>query len=288
MAKVNRVADLPDWFDLDNYNGTKDFGAAEWVEQLSRRRDLLKYHPDFSSRESCKKGSKSYELRLLVWQSSLRGKTEEVEHIRQFPLFSHGKESLEKYALAPSSQPVKPVSLLDLRLQKDRDSEAVLDKYAPQAVLDRWEVLNLDTVPILGAEKIATALFPFAIESHARKGEVAPIISVDLNATDAVLAKAFEIWLKEVRAQQPEIRKRNRPAYKDWARYGLLPYLDLLIWSKETERNIPRRIFSAAVSRYDKGESALSKTVVPLAASLMRDLSELVALANYEGREQKK
>ncbi len=95
--------------------------------------------------------------------------------------------------------------------------------------------------------------------------------------------------LKEVRAQQPEIRKRNRPAYKDWARYGLLPYLDLLpFWSKETERNIPRRIFSAAVSRYDKGESALSKTVVPLAASLMRDLSELVALANYEGREQKK
>lgn len=289
MAKVNRVADLPDWFDLDNYNGTKDFGAAEWVEQLSRRRELLKNHPDFSAKPGDQDSFFS-ELFLVSWSSSIR---EKAEQIRQLPLFSHGKDNLKKHALDPSSQPIRSVSLIDLRLQKDRDSEAVLDKYASQTVLDRWEVLDQDYVPILGTEKAAPALMPFTIESYIGKGEVVPVISVDLNATDAVLAKAFEAWLKGVREQQqPEISRRNRPAYENWTRYGLLPYLDLLTWSNETGRHIPRRVYSAAVSpHYEQGErdaSSFSKTVVPLAASLMKDLSELIALATYEVREQKK
>lgn len=50
----------------------------------------------------------------------------------------------------------------------------------------------------------------------------------------------------------------------------------------ETDSHIPRHVMSSAVAGYNKGESTFSKTVPPLAANLMRDLSELQALAAVE------
>ena len=86
------------------------------------------------------------------------------------------------------------------------------------------------------------------------------------------------MWLKEVRANQQTKAKRQKPSHTNWARYGLLPYLDLLIWAMETDTNIPDRVMSAAVSKYDAGEANLRKTLVPLAADLMASLSTLQAM----------
>lgn len=109
------------------------------------------------------------------------------------------------------------------------------------------------------------------------------VITVDLNASDAVLKESFTAWLKRARASQAaNIPKRTKPLHDRWARYGLLPYLDLLIWSIETGIHIPDRVMSAAISRHDAGEANLRKTIAPLAAELMRDLSELRALAAVE------
>lgn len=289
MPKVNRVEDLPEWFDLENYDGAEIFGAIEWLEQLERRVEILEFHPDFSE-EPLDQDSR---LALLMVWPALNEKS--AEQIRQQPLFSRGKENLEKYSLARDVRPVKPVSLFDIALQKNKDCGALRDGKALQGAVDRWGVLD-STNPMKITEIKSLTVTPFALNSYGgdnespvtNDGNARPVIAVNLKATDAVLVACFETWLKEIRAQQPETSKRNRPAYKDWTRYGLLPYLDLLIWSKETGRKIPRRIFSAAVSRYDKGESAFSKTVVPLAASLIKDLSGLKALAVYEALNQNK
>lgn len=45
MAKINRVDDLPEWFDLKKYIGCESFGAVAWLEQLERRQELLELHP---------------------------------------------------------------------------------------------------------------------------------------------------------------------------------------------------------------------------------------------------
>lgn len=280
MTKVNHVDDLPEWFCLENYDAAESFSAAEWVEQLERRAEILASHPDFSEESFYDDDD---ELALILWRALIEVR---AEHIRQFPLFSHGKENLEKHALNPNGRPVRTISLSDMRLQKDRDSMAFRDGKVSQAAVDKWKVLDSNTMKI--TKELSQAFTPFGLSSYSDDDSASPVISIDLGATDAVLIASFEAWLKEVRAQQPEISKRNRPAYKDWTRYGLLPYLDLLIWSKENKRHIPRRIFSAAVSRYDKGESAFSKTVVPLAASLMKNLSELKALAVYEALNKKR
>jgi hypothetical protein len=127
------------------------------------------------------------------------------------------------------------------------------------------------------------ALLPVNIDFYEPRVPVAPIIQVDLGASDSVLKDAFAIWLKTERgSRQVSATKRSKPLYDRWARYGLLPYLDLLIWAMETDTHIPDRVMSAAISCYDAGEANLRKTLAPLAASLMRDLSGLRALAAVE------
>ncbi|MCY1410335.1 hypothetical protein D9M71_257030 [compost metagenome] len=109
---------------------------------------------------------------------------------------------------------------------------------------------------------------------------------MDLRATDSVLIAAFCDWLKGARAKaSTNISKRERPAYKDWARYGLLPYLDLRIWEMETGNRIPHRIMAEAVG-YLKGGDSFRKTVPTLADDLMQSLSELEALAAVETRTE--
>ena len=80
--------------------------------------------------------------------------------------------------------------------------------------------------------------------------------------------------------------KRERPAYKDWARYGLLPYLDLLTWAMETGNQIPHHVMAQAVG-YRKGGDSFRKTVPKLAGELMRSLAELEALAAIEAASEK-
>jgi hypothetical protein len=107
---------------------------------------------------------------------------------------------------------------------------------------------------------------------------------VNLGATDGEIKLAFDACLKEVRANQQAKAKREKPSYKNWARYGLLPYLDLLIWSMETDTNIIDRVMSAAISAYDAGEGNLRTTLAPLAAELMSSLSALQALVAVQAR----
>lgn len=278
MAKVNRVADLPEWFDLKKYAGTEKFKAAEWVEQLEIRQNIFECMPVSAEEEI------EDEVFGIKWHFFVSG---EIKHTRETPVFLCNNPS--KWALFPESRPVKPFNLLEQREQLVNDWRAVQGGEASQWLVERWEAFDkdckwrfhrLETDEEI--QRVKQLRAPFFLTDRGDNSTEIPVISVDLRAADAVLRASFEIWLKEARALSPEISKRNRPAYNDWSRYGLLPYLDLLIWSKETGRHIPHRVLSEAVSIYNKGESSFGKTVVPLAARLMDDLSELRALAVHE------
>jgi hypothetical protein len=41
MAKIDRVEDLPDWFDLRKYNDCKSFKAVDWLINLQSRQFVL-------------------------------------------------------------------------------------------------------------------------------------------------------------------------------------------------------------------------------------------------------
>lgn len=279
MAKIDRVEDLPEWFDLEKYQGCKVFGADEWLEQVGRRYDLLKLRPG-GFKSTLPKYSDTLKvftpdaLGLLVWLSEMSASAPQV---RAAPLDSPSKGKIREWMTDPSNQPVKALCPLDILWQSVRDKDAEDDGKALAGMSKRW-----DTSINSPQEFRSHATSPLYIDYYNGAPEI-PVVQINLGASDAVLKASFAAWLKEARAHQKTgTVKRSKSLYDRWARYGLLPYLDLLTWSMETETHIPDRVMSAAISSYDAGEANLRKTVAPLAEALMGDFSELRALAAIE------
>jgi hypothetical protein len=255
MTKIESVRDLPEWFDIEKYNGCESFRAADWYQALFFRFSLFQYmecidHPEIG--ESIKR---------------------DLFSVRANPL------NLLSLVNAPFSNLkfMPPVSTLTFgRLLEQCRIERVVDRVSSA----RRELFASD----LMRHNIPTSIdeMPLLLSRF-------EAVTVDLGATDSVILESFRLWLKDARSSRPEIKtSRNKPAYGNWARYGLLPYLDLWLWEKETGDNIPDKVISSALSRngYDAGEGNVRKTVGKWARDLMQDLSALHALAAIETAEQ--
>ncbi len=273
MAKIDRVEDLPDWFDLEKYKGCESFGAAEWLEQLERRRDLLALHPTRVGTPTACDTAAWEDFTLTFWKIAVR---EPAEEVRAAPLNSPSKGKVSKWLADRCNQPIKGVCAYDLMWQSTRDLDAERNGKAAQGTSQRWDAISPSGGSL--SSFVSWANVPLTINYHDGSPE-RPILQIDLGASDAILKTAFAAWLKEARAGSA---RRAKPLYDRWSRYGLLPYLDLLIWSMETGIRIPDRVMSAAISSYDAGEANLRKTVAPLATELLRDLSELRAFSAVE------
>jgi len=273
--KINRVADLPEWFSLESYEGSSKFTAVEWLAQIERRRDLLRTHPDYCPALPQNKGDEWDNFALEFWGLMIH---QDAKLIRQAPLEAPTIELLQRWVTEPRSKPIRSVSLADLMKQKQRDIEAKGRNQTEPSTVARWEILHPDLNPIMGA--LHQACTPFYFDDYNGLKE-APMIKVDLGASDANLKEAFSNWLAETRKSQ-EAEKKKKVIYERWARYGILPYMDLYIWSLETGSIIPDRVYSSAISTYDAGEANLRKTVAPLSLSLLKDVSDLRAIAFIE------
>ena len=269
MAKIDRVENLPEWFDLSKYERAKSLGPVGWYLELKRRKATL-------SGSAYVKGKVAPNSKPADWEWH---KMRTAQPIREQPLLPEGSE--ESYGFSVDVRPVSSMRMIDLALQASRDAHIDKQDGKDFGLSHRWKVIAdpAQSLPIELAD------LPVQIDHHQASG-VKTGIWVDLSASDALLKEAFSLWLREAReAEQTLNRKPRTPLYDRWARYGLLPYLDLLTWSMETSTHIPDRVMSAAISRYDYGEANLRKTIAPLAAELMRDLSGLRALAAVETAE---
>lgn len=248
MEKIDRVEDLPEWFSLDKYRGCENFDVNEWYRQLLERQSLFEacvclIHPD------------STEKRCYDWYE------EAVEEFREAPLeLSPSLSDIEV-----KRQPVRSLRAFDLHITASEEMHAQGSKTSHPV-----------DYTILFKDSWQTEIEVLANGSPSLQ----PAIVVDLGANDSTLKAAFAVWLADARKRSSDFSpSRSKPNWRRWARYGLLPYIDLWIWSMETETHIPDRVMSLAISRYDAGEANLRKTIVPLANELMSDLSALQALA---------
>lgn len=252
MAKIDRIEDLPKWFKLDNYQGCESFGPTEWYRQLLERSSLFRACLELKNSESTARSNYDW------YEDSIRA-------FRDSPL--ELPESLSD--IESRKPPVRPLRAYDLYMTAFEETfrqRGKTDSGAPHPV----DISVIFKKPHNAGIEVECLNSPHPL----------PAIIVDLGANDSTLKESFAIWLQEVRKTCPEIvTKRSKPAWDRWARYGLLPYIDLWIWSMETDAHIPDRVMSAAVSRYDAGEANLRKTIAPLAEDLMCDLSALQALA---------
>ncbi|KNH43973.1 DUF6387 family protein [Pseudomonas lini] len=277
MEKIDRVNELPKWFSLDNYSQAKNFNSTEWLRQLEARHLLI----ELLKRKHVKPFDK-----LIDGLDSL---TEQLDSLTD----SMRASAQKMYAaIAPKIlgstdfDVLSRMSLVGLKGVENLDTqdlwEHALNTFDdPDEFFEAIKRRNHDyhSAPILRPDPVRLTA------PHSIDREVYAAVKVSLDLPDAVLVESFKAWLAETRQAAGAARsKYHRPAYDRWASYGLLPFLDLIIWAQDSNMHIPDRVMSAAVSRYDKGESSFRKTVVPLAAGLMRDLSEFRAFAAVEAQ----
>ena len=288
MAKITRLQDLPGWFDLKKYKGAESFRAFEWMKQLERRSDLLRHYPGGDSSQDVPEFLQ--DTLCMTWQG---GMEEGASQIWENPIEDQPENMPNQWISDSPCLPVKPVSVNDLAWQMARDKQAVRDGKVKKSQYHKWAAINSEIQPLPGRPPAIPLLHgvlpsdqttPLSIDYY--KGALAsPVIQVDLSVPDTVLKKAFAAWLDKARDEQSCGPKGKNKMYERWVRYGLLPYLDLRIWELMTDNHIKRSVMADAVG-YVKGDSSFNNTVVPLATGLMRDLSELTALAAVEAVTQ--
>ena len=242
MAKIDQVEQLPHWFSLKKYEDCASFKAIDWVTNLQARALILE----------------------LISDGDLSSAIAIAEPLREEPI-----DCFRGFSPLPES-PVKPMSFNDMIF------EAWIDRIPLSSKGDLWTT-TLDSIAAGAVIGDASLNVPIGHDTNSSRP-----LYVNLKATDAVLIEAFGKWLKSVRPQSTPDSKRQKPPYQRWASYGLLPYLDLLIWSRETGNQIPMRLMASAVG-YVKGGNSFEKTVPALADKLLKDIGELEALATLEG-----
>jgi uncharacterized protein DUF6387 len=97
-----------------------------------------------------------------------------------------------------------------------------------------------------------------------------PVV-IDLRFPNRVLKKHFGQHLQRLRRGprgKPEEAGRKSPDLKEWARIGVLPCMDLLLWAEEEEGSITDRFIADALEK-DLYDDHVRKTIRPLAMALL-------------------
>lgn len=279
IRAVSKGEGLPEWFDKSKYDGVRDFGASEWLACLRIRKNVL----DGLSTLMEALSTNDTVLCFSYARETMPELIQELEVLRSSPLEMTGCASWgnvsgnfhEKHM----SRPIRPVMMSDIARVYSTDRFRVENGYTSEQELDRWgAILNWPTIPANAYEvpldiKLEPPHDLKQEASHDTDTRPHATLYVDLRATDAVLRKAFDLWLKEARSEE-----RQRINYTRWRVYGLLPYLDLYIWERATDNRLTRSLMTEAVG-YRSGPHNFKEIVIPLAADLMRGLGELEAIA---------
>ncbi|MBA6061495.1 DUF6387 family protein [Pseudomonas juntendi] len=309
MAKIDNVKDLPTWFDLNNYKATSEFSAKDWLFHIQLRATMFPMLPmlklDYLAvipklRELRKSGSTEamYILDMVDVLNQVRDNPIDCYLPGNF-YWDAASRSISNDDLA-DQRAIKPLTLYDMLRQKISDQFSVEDGEADSSSLTLWDYLENEELSAypeneidLESDEESQSLTLTELLSREDKYDLfsrtphveikidrkinekwhSPAITVDLNAPDAAILKSFKEWLKTERTNSPEgAGPPKKPAFDWWGDYGLLPYLDLYLWSLETDNHIPDRVMANAISADTFGEDRLRKTVKPLAS----DLSTLI------------
>lgn len=276
VAKIESVRVPPEWFDLEKYQKAEFFSIDDWVISLRIRKNI------FDSFKLMEGSGLS-----ISWLFEIAKDLEQdLQQLRCNPLDLGAGQPwaslIGNYEEKTGIAPVRKLTFSDLITQYQLDQhELEIDQHKPEdselikLLANRWNLITTPSHVVTPHELIDMPIGPIR--------EAGEPLLVDLRATDSVLITAFSRWLKSERAKQPASfsSKRELPAYNDWAGFGLLPYLDLTLWERETGNQITHHVMAQAIG-YFRGGDSFRKTVPGLAAKLMHDLTELECLAAIE------
>ena len=268
MNKIFSICQLPDWFSLDNYQCAENFHSYEWYLQISHRqlfRSLLEYRTETHRPKLAEIAEDSLnKYTSLVWGKDLR----ETHYV--LPSISNEQELYEY--LMQSGNAVNSLTLRHLtNYHFDlKNVHSWIDELG-----ENWDI------PPNGTFNAADSPIKLANYPHEEK-EYFSTARINMKLPDEVLVEAFKSWLAVTRRKEnSKVRKLYRKLPFDrWARFGVLPLLDLELWRLKTGSKLPDHVIAAALfPNADTGPDSLRKTIRPIAHRLVKDSSELMAVA---------
>lgn len=130
---IKHRSELPAWFNLDNYQGCKDFNAQNWLDNLDSRQRML---------ESI--GRAGFQSKLMDVEVSLSAErmfSADLMFVNHFFSISNGdplhtsKTRSHYRPLSAGKQPVQPLTFYELACLRESDRQH-------QSRTDTWEALS--------------------------------------------------------------------------------------------------------------------------------------------------
>lgn len=236
MAGKKTTISPPAWFRLDRYEAAKTMDAADWYLNLSFRQSIASAKDEnWRSRATLDhlRGGNPLIRRETTWSFEFTFPDDEVN--LDFIELIHGREPrLGVHALRG-------------------DELYVFERMLPDAVRDFGRTF----VPGVTSAKEAPPGFGGAIDHLFTPRMVGVFARIDLALPDAVLLDDMRDFIAGKRAEfaaiggpQPyrdslrELRGRRKAKLKTFAKLGLLPYLDLADWARETGTKVTDAAFA--------------------------------------------
>ncbi len=261
MARINYHSELPDWFNLKNYDNTRLLTPVQWFFELKHRSIL------YSSLKSFGKNDiEKIETYTQIKKSGLLANSQMV--------FSLDDELSEGAYLATDSgglvpwktkQPtrvfVDPIRVSDI-------SDLYLDHAKPYIDDERHSTIRKDTISELPSFKLIDELIKYGsgVQPSAH-------LKIDLSAPDKRLVAEFEKLLPLLRQKlaTDTAGKERMPVdlindLNHLCTYQSLPYLDLNLWAQLGGNRIANNVLIVALfPQGGRGDDVLRKTVIPKA-----------------------
>jgi len=249
MAKFLSFDEVPKFFDLNHYSAASELTPTEWFRVLSQRfhmftlleagRELEERHPELAS---------AYSAAFARDIQNMRGIAVEDTDIPNF----FGPRSYAQY-LENATCSVRPLTLADFY------SHAICTP-GYLAELEEWLT---DPIGKFVIDTDMDVMGPLLLNGPSGTSDGQITIHADLNQPDYVLKEDFATVVQQLRAAtNHRARKKTcSPKFESWARYGLLPYLDLKIWQMETGTKISQDVMALAITPHREGNN-LRTTII--------------------------
>lgn len=257
--RIKNKSELPEWFRLKKYSMAKTLDAAGWYVQLSIRARCLSY---LTQRENI-----SGVLNLIREAPIIDLKKHFFLNVECHSGMFYEEPIIEQSLHGVHSLTVHELYLAAINMEESRRIQA---KAFFDAILCATSENPRDPSLFNGKE---TAFLYEPVHRVLKKPLDQALLGINLLLPDRELVEQFKAHLPELREECGATvfkEKWHGPDFAEWARLGVLPYLDLMIWEKEIGAKIAYQVMEDAIFSSPEGsEDRVRKTTAPKAKELI-------------------
>lgn len=266
IQQIKNTSQLPPEFSLEKYKPTVEFEAREWVQNL--------------------------EFRLLSQAMLSLSRVKQVEELQRRCLHTLENPILEKNSISDFkrgtgfSKAIYHSNVLDFDVSDfyfntvgDERYDDFMEGFEEHVFRDYSEVHSIEEID--RQKKIDARLdLPYykMMEDCGIPHNGDLVVKVDLHGSDEKIISDFTKWLAATRIKlgiaAPK-KKITKDDFLTWGRSSILPYIDLILWSKANGVEITQQLLGTTLfpDEYDVNlAERIRKVVAPMAKNILREV----------------